>query len=226
MKTLLDKHQQVRYTTAQLEAMFPIESGFKTADEIGRCVDAVFARLDFCFSRVNNKYYSENNVATFTPLNTDQYAAFLYLLSREAANTIECLPLADQLFALNKSLHGLDVYHGVSLPDVFLFVHSVGTVLGRAEYGNYLVIYQGVTVGGNIDLEYPTIMGGVALFAGSKVIGRSCVGEGAMMAADSLIMDADVPPHTIYDGRYPSAAYRPTRRTVFGRYFKSPDDQL
>lgn len=42
-------------------------------------------------------------------------------------------------------------------------MHSVGTVLGRANYGEGLVVYQGVNVGGDLRLNFPTIGKGIDL---------------------------------------------------------------
>ena len=41
--------------------------------------------------------------------------------------------MKDKLFLLNKALHGCDIYYEVALPSVFLLVHPLGTVLGRAS---------------------------------------------------------------------------------------------
>lgn len=224
MKYVLDTDEQASYTASQLDSLFPVPSARRTAIDIGRCIVPALDRIEHCLSFALGKYNRVGQEPVFSPLNTDQYAMFLYLLSHEAAHTAENLELADRLYALNKSLHGIDVYHGVELPRIFLLVHAVGTVLGRATYGDFLVVYQGVTVGGNIDLEYPKIGTGVALFAGSQVLGRSALGEGAMMAAGSTILDGEVPECHVCKGVAPNNTIHPTRRSVFDRYFVRRDD--
>lgn len=187
-------------------------------------IEPTLDRLDFCFRRIRLKYYHEGNSASFSPFNTDQYATFLYFLANSAAKLKDNTALADRLYALNKALHGIDIFHGVQLPDVFLLVHCVGTVLGRASYGDYLVVYQSVTVGGNLDLEYPTIGKSVGLFAGSSVIGRCSLGDDSMMAAGSLIVDRDVPSQSACFGSSPNNTLKAANRSVMERYFWTDAD--
>src|SRR5437588_860224 len=76
--------------------------------------------------------------------------------------------LAACVYGLNKALHGLDVFYEVELPTIFAFQHPVGTVLGRAHYSNYLLVYQRCTVGSTLSGESPTFEPGVVLFGGSS----------------------------------------------------------
>ena len=59
--------------------------------------------------------------------------------------------------------------HEVELPDIFLFSHPLGTILGRARYANYFLVYQHCTIGSNLDGIYPTFGEGVAMFGGKNV---------------------------------------------------------
>lgn len=47
---------------------------------------------------------------------------------------------------LNRILNNFMFSYKGKLPNVFLFAHPVGTVLGNADYGEYLVISQDVTI--------------------------------------------------------------------------------
>ena len=71
---------------------------------------------------------------------------FLYFLSQEYKSD-ENEELASRFYLLNKYLFGIDIYYEVNLPKIFMFIHPVGTVLGRAEYNDYLVVYQRCGVG-------------------------------------------------------------------------------
>ncbi|MBN2703869.1 MAG: hypothetical protein JXR23_06620 [Pontiellaceae bacterium] len=219
MDLYLDRDAQIAYTSSQLNLFFPCGNTEATGREIGRCIDLAYDRLEHCFSRISVKYHTKDGKPFFSPLITDQYATFLYFLANGASTIIENVELADRLYALNKALHGLDVYYQVRLPEVFLLVHCVGTVLGRASYGDYLVVYQGVTVGGNLDLEYPTIGKGVGLFANSSVVGNSVIGDGSMVAAGSLVMGCQVPAGSVCYGTHPENRCKPLKKSVFDHYF-------
>ncbi len=41
------------------------------------------------------------------------------------------------------------------MPDVFRLEYTVGSVIDQAGFGEYLGIYQGVSVGGDLKLRYP-----------------------------------------------------------------------
>ena len=49
--------------------------------------------------------------------------------------------ICDKIYFLNKILNSIDIYYEVSLPNIFLLIHPVGTVLGRANYSDYLIVY-------------------------------------------------------------------------------------
>jgi len=124
---------------------------------------------------------------------------FLYLLSRSAFLAGADNQLPTKLFLLNKALHAIDAYFEVELPAVFLFVHPLGTVLGRGKYGDYLTVYQRCGVGSNHDV-YPELGRLVTLHPGSSVLGRCKVGDNVSLATDSLLLDCNVESNNVYIG--------------------------
>ena len=220
MQLLINKSDQISYTAKQLDGLFPFQVG-QTEVVLARCIDLVYDRLEYCFSRILNKYYKKDGEVYFSPLITDQYAVFLYFLARTVATEIQNREMADRVYALNKALHGIDVYYEVKLPDIFLLIHTVGTVLGRAQYSDYLVVYHGVTVGGNLELEYPVIGEGVGLFANCTVIGRSVIGSESMIAAGSLLINQRVPDRNVCFGMYPDNKYKRLKKSVKRSCFES-----
>jgi serine O-acetyltransferase len=149
-------------------------------------------RLEYLISNVKNKYYRQDNKIFFNHLNTDQYATFLYFLSNSLYEKHGDSTAAKKVYALNKSLHGIDVFYAVKLPEIFIFSHCVGTVLGRAQYSNYLVVYQNCTVGSNPNLIYPKIGEGVILYAGASLIGDSNVENNVTFAAQTTLINSKV----------------------------------
>jgi serine O-acetyltransferase len=78
------------------------------------------------------------------------------------------------------------------IPDVFLIVHGIGTIMGKAEYSNYFVIYQGCTIGASHGI-YPKIGAGVTITANSSVIGKSIIGNRATISTRTTIFQKEVP---------------------------------
>lgn len=183
---------------AQLNNMFPDGEVVDPA-MISSALPMALERLEHCFSQINNKYFFDGTTALFSHLHGDQYAMFLYLLANSAYRQGLAHSLASKLFLLNKALHGVDAYYEVELPSIFLFVHPLATVLGRGRYADYFMVYQRCGVGSNHDV-YPTLGEHLTLRPGSAVLGRCKVGGNCTIAAESLLLDADLPDHTVYIG--------------------------
>lgn len=101
-----------------------------------------------------------------------------------------------------QNLNGLDLFPHVQMPDIFLLVHPVGTVLGRASYQDFLVVYQGVTVGTS-STEYPVFGRGTALWSGAKVIGGVSSGHNVIYAANALVTEGTIPDNSLVVGGFP-----------------------
>jgi len=205
------------YVERQLDTLFP--DGVAARGALRPHVDTALERIEHCFSSIRTRYYSDGTRTRFSHLHTDHYAAFLYFVSRAAYGAGE-EPLAAKVYALNKALHALDVFYEVQLPDIFLFQHPVGTVLGRAKFSDYLFVAQRCTVGSSLDHRYPTLGEGVVLWSGSAIIGACAVGDNCWLSAGAQVMNTDLPSDTVTFGQSPHLVIKPTRRRavrdVFG----------
>jgi serine O-acetyltransferase len=199
----IDKKRIVQYVSMQLSSFFPLDEELnKTL--LSTYVDMALERLAYCFSSINKKYYQNDNVAEFNVLNSDHYAMFLYFLSNTVYRQEGELTLAERLFLLNKSLHGLDAFYSISLPDIFYFVHPLGTVLGHANYSDYFVVYQGCTIGSTVAGKYPAFSKGVVMYEKSTVIGDCTVGENVIIGSNSSIIDCKIDHNSVVVGNYPT----------------------
>lgn len=155
----------------------------------------------------------------FDPLVSGQYASFLYLLSNEVWARHGDTATATRLFLLNKSLHALELFHEIELPDVFFLSHTPGLVFAKARYGNQLVVHQGCTVGRKVGGERPVLDERVVLFPNSMVIGRCHVRAGSVLAPGVCLVDTDTPGDCYVlpgpDGR---PLFKPARRAVWKDY--------
>jgi serine O-acetyltransferase len=202
MRTSLGIPDLAAYVAGQIGAFFPDRDAFSPSG-LEPWVQRVWPRVEHCFQHVRRKYFVEDGEAVFSHRHSDHYAMFLYLLSNTVHRGGGPVPLAEKLFLLNKALHGLDCYYAVELPPVFLFIHPVGTVLGNARYGDYLVVYQNVSVGADIDGVYPAFGRGVVLFSKSSVLGACEVGADVVLGAGAFVLNAAIPDRSIVVGTYP-----------------------
>jgi len=195
----LEKQDLVRYTTQQLNTFFPDNNPVQN-NAIDIHIDEALERLNYCFSEVNDKYFPrDRNGAAFNHLNSDHYAMFLYIISNIIYKHKSDQQVCTKIFLLNKCLHGIDVFYDVELPEIFLFAHPIGTVLGKAKYSDYFLVYQKCNVGGNKD-KYPVLGKYLSMHPGSVILGNCQVGENCKIAAGSFLLDMNLEKDSVYIG--------------------------
>ena len=193
----------VHYLKKQLSYFFPDD---RSVQDMDKHTEETFDRIERCFSAVNNHYFRRGGQTYFNHLNSDQYSMFLYFLSNTLYRQQVNIHLCEKLFYLNKALNGIDVFYEVELPDIFLFVHPIGTVLGRAKYSNYFLVSQECTVGAAREAEvdrsniYPVLGQYCAMYKGAAVLGNCNVGDNCKISAHSLLIDQDLESDSIYIG--------------------------
>lgn len=189
-----------QYLLKQLNMFFPDD--IDISYNLVQIMPIVIERMDYCFSQIHKKYYFDKGHSVFNHLNSDHYAMFLYWIANEAYKN-QFINLAEKAFFLNKALHGVDAFYSIKLPDVFLFVHPIGTILGNASYSNYLVVYQNVTVGSDINGIYPQFGQANVLYSKSSVIGSCVLGNNVGVGANSFLRNSQIPDNSIAVGLYP-----------------------
>lgn len=134
----------VLFDKDKLEAYLANQLNFFGGAHISEYMAEACKRTLNCFSKNTNKYFQKGKIDVH---HTGQYAILLCYLARVAFEAGD-RETADRVYALNKALHGFDIFYEVELPNVFFMEHPVGTVLGRAQYSDRLFLGQNVTVGG------------------------------------------------------------------------------
>jgi len=178
-------------------------------------VAAALERCAFCFSHTKNKYYAKDGKPYFNPFHSGQYSIFLYFLS----NTLFSLypnarTLADRVYYLNKALNGLDLFYEVKMPRVFFLDHPLGSVLGRAIYGEGFAFSQNCTVGNNKGV-YPVIGENVRMMASSMILGACKIGNNVIISAQSYVKDVDIPPCSVVFGAHPNLVVKTRDESYF-----------
>jgi serine O-acetyltransferase len=203
MQLAIDKSALQDLVARQLETLFILDREHET-DPLIRGIDEALKRSEYCFSRTADKYYSHDGETYFNPFHAGQYCIFLYFL----ANSIHVLDdepatLADRVYYLNRCLNGVDLFYEVSLPKVFFLDHPLGSVIGRATYGEYFSFTQNCTVGNNKG-AYPTIGTHVRMMSGAKIVGDCEIGDNVTISANTYIKDQSVPSDCLVFGSSPN----------------------
>ena len=97
---------------------------------------------------------------------------------------------------LGRFFTGIEIHPGATIGRRVFIDHGMGLVIGEtAEIGDDCTLYHGVTLGGtswNKGKRHPTLLRGVVVGAGAKVIGPIVIGEGAKIGSNAVVVK-DVP---------------------------------
>ncbi|QPV62610.1 serine O-acetyltransferase [Halosimplex litoreum] len=98
---------------------------------------------------------------------------------------------------LTRFLTGVEIHPGADLGRRVFVDHGMGVVVGEtAEVGDDVVMYHGVTLGGDDPRpvkRHPTVGDRVTLGANATLVGDITVGDDASVGAGAVVVD-DVPP--------------------------------
>lgn len=153
----------------------------------------------------STRLYKDGDMV-FNPMHTVTWAIFLYRLSRLlylAGNIYE----ADCVYYLNKIMNSVEWFYQVELPEHFMAEHPLGSVLGKAQYSDYLFVYQGTTIGGNRKkgkLYYPKLGKNVVLYANATILGETTIGNNVIVSSNTYIINEKVPDNCIVFGQSPN----------------------
>lgn len=190
MELSLERKELLSYIGYQLDNFFPDKYKLKGKD-VEIAFDLGIERLENCFKYITfPAYCNQKDQTYFSHLHSDQYSQFLYFFSNSLWQVSENKPLCDKLIFLNKTLNGMFFSYKGKLPDVFFLAHPVGTILGNANYDNFLVVFQNVTINTDIDdfgEPAPKLGKGLFLGAGAKIIGNKPIGDAVSIGVDVLV---------------------------------------
>ena len=93
---------------------------------------------------------------------------------------------------------GIEIHPGARIGKGLFIDHGSGVVIGEtAVVGNYVTLYQGVTLGGTgkeKGKRHPTLKDNVMVSAGAKILGSFTIGENSKIGAGSVVLK-EVPPN-------------------------------
>ncbi len=198
----------VKFITKQV--LHQLSSHFVDVDKkvIKSSINNALNDMDENFKGVSSERFYNSQGMIFNPYHSVTWMIFLYRLSWHLAHDNENVcKEADMVYYLNKIMHSNDWFYMIDLPIHFFCEHPLGSVLGRAKYSDYLMIYQNVTIGGNRKngkLYYPTLGENVCIYAGATLLGDTVIGNNVIISADSYLINETIPDNSIVFGKSPN----------------------
>ncbi|MBH0187977.1 MAG: serine O-acetyltransferase [Nitrospira sp.] len=147
------------------------------------------------------------------------YAGFHALLAYRISHRLKAMGvpfLPRAISQLARWLTGVEIHPSATIGTGFFIDHGMGVVIGEtAEIGDYVTLFQGVTLGGTgkeRGKRHPTLGNHVVVGAGAKILGGITIGDNVKIGANSVVLK--------------SVAANSTVIGVPGRVIKSQGERL
>jgi len=93
---------------------------------------------------------------------------------------------------LARWLTGVEIHPGAKIGHGFFIDHGMGVVVGEtAEIGDFVTLFQGVTLGGTgkeRGKRHPTLGSHVVVGTGAKILGNIKIGDFVKIGANSVVL--------------------------------------
>lgn len=133
------------------------------------------------------------------------FAVFVYRIAHEFyVQDVPFLPRIMTEYAHSRT--GIDINPGATIGEYFFIDHGTGVVIGETtEIGDYVKLYQGVTLGAlstrsgqklSGKKRHPTIENHVTVYSGASILGgETIIGEGVIVSGGAFVTKS-VPAYT------------------------------
>ncbi len=122
------------------------------------------------------------------------YPGFHAIVIYRFAHLLWCFKLkfiAKIISYLGRIFTGIEIHPAAKIGKNMFIDHGHGVVIGEtSEIGNNVLIYHGVTLGGNSlnkGKRHPTIGNNVIIGAGAKILGPLVIGDSARVGANAVV---------------------------------------
>jgi serine O-acetyltransferase len=123
------------------------------------------------------------------------YAGFHALLAYRIAHWLKAhnVPIIPRIISqLARWVTGVEIHPSAKIGTGFFIDHGTGVVIGEtAEIGDYVTLFQGVTLGGTgkeRGKRHPTLGNHVVVGAGAKILGGITIGDNVKIGANSVVL--------------------------------------
>jgi len=142
-----------------------------------------------------NVVFERDPAATSTLEVILTYAGFHALLAYRLSHWLKSrgVPFIPRAISqIARWLTGIEIHPAAEIGTGFFIDHGMGVVIGEtAEIGNYVTLFQGVTLGGTgkeRGKRHPTLGNHVVVGAGSKILGGIRIGDNVKIGANSVVL--------------------------------------
>lgn len=188
-----------KYVEKQINSLIP-DGIYKSGQILGNDISIAIDKCEYCFSHIKNDAFTDGHGTTFfSHVHADQYAMFLVYLSNYIWNERKDKIVCDRLMYTNRILHSFLMSYKAKVPDIFLLAHPVGSIIGNADYSNYLYISQNCTINtaGNSEELKPHIGKFFAMGAGAALIGDKNVGDNCSIGVNAMVYNTELKDNSI-----------------------------
>ncbi len=145
------------------------------------------------------------------------YAIFVYRIAHELyLRHVPFIPRMMTEYAHGQT--GIDINAGATIGESFFIDHGTGVVIGETtQIGNYVKLYQGVTLGAlslragqklSGKKRHPTVEDHVTIYSGASILGgETVIGEGSVIGGNAFITES-VPKYTKVSVQTPALTFR------------------
>lgn len=88
---------------------------------------------------------------------------------------------------------GIEIHPGATIGKALFIDHGMGVVIGEtSEIGDYVTLYQGVTLGGtgkDHGKRHPTLGNYVVVGSGAKILGPIFIADNSKIGANSVVLE-------------------------------------
>src|SRR5438034_2032265 len=123
------------------------------------------------------------------------YAGFHALIAYRLAHWLHVwgVPSLPRLVSqVARLFTGIEIHPSAQIGTGFFIDHGMGVVIGEtAEIGDYVTLFQGVTLGGTgkeRGKRHPTLGNHVVVGAGAKILGGITIGDNVKIGANSVVL--------------------------------------
>lgn len=123
------------------------------------------------------------------------YAGFHALLAYRISHWLKAhdVPILPRMISqLARWVTGVEIHPSAKIGTGFFIDHGMGVVIGEtAEIGDYVTLFQGVTLGGTgkeRGKRHPTLGNHVVVGAGAKILGGIKIGDNVKIGANSVVL--------------------------------------
>lgn len=134
------------------------------------------------------------------------YAGFHALLAYRMSHWLSShhVPFLPRVISqVARVLTGIEIHPAAIIGKGFFIDHGMGVVIGEtAEIGDYVTLFQGVTLGGTgkeRGKRHPTLGNHVVVGAGAKILGGIRIGDNVKVGANSVVLKS-VPANSTVTG--------------------------